>query len=72
MFIYKTVNYCFLLLLILDLEVYFLLQQKSLKYCDAVDSIFDFIEMSFADQNGRPLEIDDDITITIIIKYQYT
>ena len=43
-----------------------------LKYCDTVDSIFDYIEISFADQNSRPLEIDDDITVTIIIKNQYT
>ena len=43
-----------------------------LKYCDTVDSIFDYTEISFADQNGRPLEIDDDITVTIIIKNQYT
>ena len=43
-----------------------------LKYCDTVDSIFDYVEISFADQNGRPLEIDDDITVTIIIKNQYT
>ena len=42
-----------------------------LKYCDAVDSIFDYIEILFADQNGRPLEIDDDITVTIIIKNKY-
>ena len=42
-----------------------------LKYCDTVDSIFDYIEISFADQNGRPLEIDDDITVTIIIKNQF-
>ena len=27
-----------------------------LKYCDTVDSIFHYIEISFADQNGRPLE----------------
>ena len=43
-----------------------------LKYCDTVDSIFDYIEISFADQNGRPLEIDDDITVMIIIKNQHT
>ena len=43
-----------------------------LKYYDTVDSIFDYIEISFTDQNGRPLEIDDDITVTIIIKNQYT
>ena len=30
-----------------------------LKYCDTVDSIFDYIEISFVDQNGRPSEIDD-------------
>ena len=42
-----------------------------LKYCDTVDSIYDYIEISFADQNDRPLEIDDDITVTIIIKNQY-
>ena len=42
-----------------------------LKYCDTVDSIFDYIEISFKDQNGRPLEIDDDITASIIIKNQY-
>ena len=30
-----------------------------LKYCGTVDSIFVYIEISFADQNGRPLEIDD-------------
>ena len=64
MFIYKTVNYCFLSFLILELEV--------LKYCDTVDSIFHYIEISFADQNGRPLEIDDDITVTIIIKNHCT
>ena len=43
-----------------------------LKYCDAVDPIFDYIEISYADQNGRPLEIDYDITVTIIVKSQYT
>ena len=43
-----------------------------LKYCDTVDSIFHYIEISFADQNGRPLEINNDITVTIIIKNQYT
>ena len=32
-----------------------------LKYFDTVDSIFDFIEVSFTDQNGRLLQIDDDI-----------
>ena len=42
-----------------------------LKYCDTVDSFFDYIEISFTDQNGRPLEIDDDITASIIIKNQY-
>ena len=42
-----------------------------LKYCDTVDSIFDCIEISFDDQNGRPLEIDHDITVTIIIKNKY-
>ena len=42
-----------------------------LKYCDTVDSIFDYIEISFKDQNGRPLEVDDDITASIIIKNQY-
>ena len=42
-----------------------------LKYCDTVDSILDYIEISFADQNGRPLRIDDDITVMIIIKNQY-
>ena len=75
MFIYNTVNYYFLLFLILDLEVsiFYLLSIKPqvLKYCDTVDSIFDYIEISFADQNGRPLEIDDDITVTIIIKNKY-
>ena len=39
-----------------------------LKYCDTVDSIFDYIEISFTDQIGRSLEIDDDITVSIIIK----
>ena len=42
-----------------------------LKYCDTVDSIFDYFEISFTDQNGRPLQIDDDITVSIIIKNQY-
>ena len=39
-----------------------------LKYCDTVDSIFDYIEVLFTDQNNRPLQIDDDVTISIIIK----
>ena len=43
-----------------------------LKYFDTIDSIFDYIEISFTSQNGRPSEIDDDITVTIIIKNQYT
>ena len=42
-----------------------------LKYCDTVDSIFDYIEISVTDQNGWPLQIDDDITVSIIIKNQY-
>ena len=43
-----------------------------LKYCDTVDSIFNYIEISFTDQNSRLLQIDDDITFLIIIKNQYT
>ena len=43
-----------------------------LKYYDTVDTIFDYIEISFIDQNGRALEIDDDITVSIIIKNNYT
>ena len=39
-----------------------------LKYCDTVDSIFDYIEISFTDQNGRPLEIDDHITTSLYNK----
>ena len=31
-----------------------------------------FLLHHFVDQNGRPLETDDDITVTIIIKNQYT
>ena len=42
-----------------------------LKYCDSVDSIFYYIEILFTDQNGRPLQIDDDITVSIIIKNEY-
>ena len=42
-----------------------------LKYCGTVDSICDYIEISFTDQNGRPLQIDDDITASIIIRNQY-
>ena len=39
-----------------------------LKYRDTVDSIFDYIEILFTDQNGRPIQIDDDITISVTIK----
>ena len=42
-----------------------------LKYCDTVDSIFDYIETSVTDQDGRPLQIDDDFTVSIMIKNQY-
>ena len=42
-----------------------------LKYCDTDDSIFDYIEISFTDQNSKPLEINDDNTVSIIIKDQY-
>ena len=42
-----------------------------LKYCDTVGSIFDYIEISFTDQNGRPLQIHDDITVSKIIKNRY-
>ena len=39
-----------------------------LKLCDTVDSIFDYIEILFTDQNNRPLQIDDDVTVSVIIK----
>ena len=42
-----------------------------LKYCDTVDSLFDYIEILFTVQNGMPLQIDADITVSIIIKNQY-
>ena len=42
-----------------------------LKYCNTVDSIFGYIEISFIDQNGRLLQIDDEITDSITIKNQY-
>ena len=42
-----------------------------LKYCDTVGSIFDYIETSVTDQDGRPLQIDNDFTVSIIIKNQY-
>ena len=42
-----------------------------LKYCDTVDSIFDYNEILFTDQNGRPLQIDHDITVSIITKSHY-
>ena len=42
-----------------------------LEYCDTVDSIFDYIEISFTDQNGRPLETDNNITGSLIIKNEY-
>ena len=45
--------------------------QQVLKFCDTVDSIFDYIEISFTDQNGRPLEINDDIAASVIIKNKY-
>ena len=51
--------------------IYYLLSPQVLTYCDTVDFIFDYIEISFADQNGRPLEIDDDTIVTIIIKNKY-
>ena len=43
-----------------------------LKYFGTVDSILDYIEISFTDQNGRLLQTDNDITVSIIIKNQYT
>ena len=43
-----------------------------LKYCNTVDSIFDYIKVLFIDQSGRPLEIDDDITVSIIMRNQYS
>ena len=64
MFIYKTVNY-----FLLEVNSIFFsrfgslisITPQVLKYCHTVDSILDYIEIPFADQNGRPLEIDDDI-----------
>ena len=39
-----------------------------LKYCGTVDSIFHYIEIPFTDENGRPLQTDDDIKVSIIKK----
>ena len=46
----------------------FFITLQVLKYCDIVDSIFDYIGRPL---NGRPLQIDNDITVSIIIKNQY-
>ena len=43
------------------------IKSQVLKYCDNVDSVFDYIEISFTEQNERPLQIFDDIAASIII-----
>ena len=44
---------------------------QELKYCETIDSIFDYVEVLFTDENNRPLQIDDHVTISISITNQY-
>ena len=71
MLIYKTVNHYFFFAPNSRFGSLISITPQALKYCGTVDSIFEYIEISFTDQNGRPLQIDDDVTVSIIIKNQY-
>ena len=44
------------------------LKQKILKQSKTEGSVFDYIEVWFTDQNIRPLEIEDDISLSLIIQ----
>ena len=43
-------------------------EPKILKQSKTADSVFDYIEVWFTDQNNRPLEIEDDISLSLIIQ----
>ena len=40
---------------------------KSFIFLETFDSEFSYIEVCFTDQNSKPLEIEDEINITLII-----
>ena len=42
-------------------------EAKVLKQSKAIDSVFDYIEVWFTDQNNRPLQIENDLSFTLII-----
>ena len=45
---------------------------KSFIFLKTFDSEFSYIEVSFTDQNSRPLEIEDKISITLVINQSIT
>ena len=68
MIIYKTAN---LLYTFVPENVFGQLisvQQKTLIQSKATDSIFDYIEVWFNDQNLNPLQIEDSVSVTLIIQ----
>ena len=43
-------------------------EPKVLKQSKTTDFVFDYIEVWFTDQNNRPLQIEDDASLSLIVK----
>ena len=43
-------------------------EPKTMKQSKTTDSVFDYIDVWFTDQNNRPLEIEDDVSLRLIIQ----
>ena len=43
------------------------IEPKVLKQSKTTDSIFDYIEVWFTDQDNRALQIEDDVSLSLII-----
>ena len=43
-------------------------EPKVLKQSKTTDSVFDYIEVWFTDQNNRPLQLEDDVSLSLIVK----
>ena len=68
MIISKIQEYCLLLYQTRHLAVYKKFHQKIMFFLKTFNSEFQEIKIWFTDQTSKPLEVDDRINVTLIIK----
>ena len=68
MIISKIAEYCILLYITRHLVVYYKFHQQIRFFLKTFNSEFREVKVWFTDQTSKPLELEDKISITLIIK----